>query len=1083
MPNALRIGLLGPLQLEGEAGGEVHLGGRQLRVLFTLLALNAGRVVPAGTMTEQLWPDAPPGNPGNALQTLVSRLRAELRQAGIGDVIESHPAGYRLAVTPDAVDATAFEALARQGRRALASGDPAEAARILREALLTWRSQPLADVAGHDFADAAAARLTELRASVLADRIEADLALGEGASLTGELRAMLSADPLAERPRALLMRALYAAGRQAEALAVYHEGREMLADQLGVDPSAQLEQVYLRILRGEPDAERAQVSAPVLASAPAGRTQTPLTSFVGRDEDLPRVLKSLRTARLVTLAGPGGVGKTRLVTEAARQLGVRSWFIPLAPVTDPAEVPTAVLDVLGVRERVIARRAGDPGASPLGRLTSALGDREEILVLDNCEHVIEAAAALAGQVLADCPGIRILVTSRQPLRIDGETLYPVSPLPVPPDRDDPVVPVASYGAVRLLCDRAAAARPDFELDNANATAVVRLCRRLDGMPLAIELAAVWLRTLTPAQLAERLDDRFALLTGGSRTALPRHRTLRAVVDWSWDLLSGAEQILARRLAVFPGGAGLAAAEQVCADELLPAAAVLPALSGLVDKSIISAESPAADGPRYRMLETVRAYGLERLAEAGEGERLRDAFAGYYLDLAETADSLLRGATQVRWLRELMAEQDNLHTALRWTISRGDGDTALRFVLALSWYWQMRGQPGEPETLARGVLALTPGEQSSRMAEARVVCALMAAGPAWELDAVRPELTAALADLAESTGDGLASHPLAAMGEPMLAMYDRDPERCLAIIARYTVSPDPWIRAAVALQRSGFRAMLGRYQEAESECAVALAAFRELGDPWGIAVAMVQLTDFAMLRADYPAATGYLEEAARQGDGVAAWGDMVYIGGKLAGIRMRTGDFAGARAELDRAESDEARRGVRESDSVVWLGLVRAELCASQGETAAAARQCEKVLRWLEARGSVFWQGLRTLTRTRLAMIMAAGGKDDRGRALLATALAEASEWIEVPVLAAVIDAIAALASRAGHAELSASLLGAAHAIRGCFDEGSLDAPAARDTARAWLGPDGFRAAYDRGRALPREDMLTLAAGVVAEPAG
>ena len=201
-----------------------------------------------------------------------------------------------------------------------------------------------------------------------------------------------------------------------------------------------------------------------------------------------------------------------------------------------------------------------------------------------------------------------------------------------------------------------------------------------------------------------------------------------------------------------------------------------------------------------------------------------------------------------------------------------------------------------------------------------------------------------------------------MGEPMLAMYDRDPERCLATIARYTVSPDPWIRAAVALQRGGFHAMLGRYQEAESECAVALAAFRELGKPWGIAVALVQLTDFAMLRADYPAATGYLEEAARQGDGVAAWGDMVYIGGKLAGIRMRTGDFAGARAELDRAESDEARRGVRESDSVVWLGLVRAELCASQGETAAAARQCEKVLRWLEARGSVFWQGLRTITR-------------------------------------------------------------------------------------------------------------------------
>src|SRR5437764_1231546 len=249
MPNALRIGLLGPLQVRDETGRQVRIGGRQLRVLLTLLALNAGRVVPAGSLAGHIWPDDPPGNPGNALQTLVSRLRAELRQGGICDVIESHPAGYRLAVPPEAVDAMAFERLARHGRHALAGGDSAGAARILREALLSWRGQPLADVAGADFADAAAARLTELRSSVQADRIEADLATGEGASLVGELRALLAADPLAERPRALLMRALYAAGRQAEALAIYHEGRELLADRLGVDPSAQLEQVYLGILR------------------------------------------------------------------------------------------------------------------------------------------------------------------------------------------------------------------------------------------------------------------------------------------------------------------------------------------------------------------------------------------------------------------------------------------------------------------------------------------------------------------------------------------------------------------------------------------------------------------------------------------------------------------------------------------------------------------------------------------------------------------------------------------------------------------------------------------------------------------
>src|SRR2546430_43440 len=398
MPNALGIGLLGPLQVRDETGRPVHVGGRQLRVLLTLLALNAGRVVPAGSLAGELWPDDPPGNPGNALQTLVSRLRAELRQAGAGEVIESHPAGYRLAVPPRAVDVMAFEELAAQGRRALADGDAAQAARILRDALLAWRGQPLADAAGSDLAEATAARLTELRSSVLADRIEADLALGEGASLVGELRVLLSADPLAERPRAQLMRALYAAGRQAEAIAAYHECRELLADQLGVDPSAQLEQVYLGILRGgeepAPDPDRAAV--PAQARPSAARAQSPLTSFVGGAEALSGVLKNLRAARLVTLTGPGGVGKTGLAIEASGRLGAAAWFVPLAPVTEPADVSYTVLDALGIREPVIARRAAEPGTAPLDRLAAALGDRGAALIPDNCEHGIEAAAAPAG---------------------------------------------------------------------------------------------------------------------------------------------------------------------------------------------------------------------------------------------------------------------------------------------------------------------------------------------------------------------------------------------------------------------------------------------------------------------------------------------------------------------------------------------------------------------------------------------------------------------------------------------------------------------------------------------------------------
>ena len=594
---------------------------------------------------------------------------------------------------------------------------------------------------------------------------------------------------------------------------------------------------------------------------------------------------------------------------------------------------------------------------------------------------------------------------------------------------------------------------------------------------------MWLRTLTPAQLAERLDDRFALLTGGSRTALPRHRTLRAVVDWSWELLSPPEQVLARRLAVFSGGTTLAAAERVCADNLLPRAAVLPTLSGLVDKSILgAAESQDGLSPRYRMLETVRAYGLERLADAGEDAAVRDAFAAYYLDLAETADPGLRAAGQGRWLRELTAEQDNLHAALRWAIARQQAGTALRLVRALGWYWMLRGQPGEPEALARQVLALEPREQTPRMAEARVICAITAAGDTWEIDTVRPALAAAVADLRRWSPDTAPSHPIAAMGEPMLALVDRDPSRAFAVFDRYMTSEDPWVRAAVPLLRGTFGSMLGRMDWAESDCRDALAAFRALGEAWGTAAVLMQLAEFARLRGENAAAVAALEEAGTLGQQLGAWGDLSHIGGKLAAVRLRLGDLAGARADLERAERQESARGIGQSDSATWLGLVRAELLYREGDTAAAGRICAGLLAQLEEKQSSWWYGVQAIIQARLALIALAGGDETRCRALLAEALRIAASWVELPPVADVIDAIAVLAQHSGQcATRVATLLGAAHAVRGCFDEGSLDAPAVRDAMRAILGADEFGAAYERGRSQSRDDAVALAASAVANP--
>ena len=1104
----VRIGVLGPLAVTDSAGHPVRVGGHRVRALLALLALAAGRPVPAYTLIERLWPDDRPVDAANALQSLVSRLRAALRQAGVAEsVLESSPAGYRLAVPPEAVDAAVFEATARAGARALAAGDPATAARLLREALAAWRGPALADVAGEEFAAAPAARLEELRTTAVLDRIEADLALGEAAGAVGELRELTAADPLAERPRALLMRALAATGRQADALAVYARGRELLADRLGVDPSPRLEEAHLAVLRHEVPVAVSAGDSPALAGGqrPAGGNRPP-TSFIGRDDDVSGVLKKLAEERLVTLTGPGGVGKTRLAAEAAARLaGTQAspagpaWFAALAPVSDPSEVPYVVLDAFGLRERVIARHGADAvgHADPVDRLCGALDGREALLILDNCEHVIEAAASLAARLLTDCPRIRVIATSREPLRIPGETLWVVTPLPVPPDQESvmagantapAITEISTFPAIRLFCDRAAAVAGGFALDDGNAAAVARICRALDGMPLAIELAAPWVRTLAPAQLAERLDDRFALLTAGSRTALPRHQTLRAVIDWSWNLLSQPERVLARRLAVFPAGATLAAAEQVCAGGPLASRDVLPALSGLVGKSILTVADAAGDrGPRYRMLETVRAYGLERLAEAEEETQVRDALTACYLDFTETADPLLRTARQVSWHRELTAEQDNINAALRWAIARRDATTALRFIRALGFYWTQRGR-GEGEALAREVLALEPPEESQLIAEARVTCAVMAIHASLNLDAVREPLTQALASLARFTADGRRPiHPMAAAAEPMVAMFDGDADGAIAAIDRHaTTSDDPWMRATTRMYRATYRANSGRMDGAEADCAAALGEFRAIGDAWGLAVTLYQLAEFAGLRGDHAPAVAALEEAEQVGRAIEAWGDLAYIVGMLAVARARVGDLDRARDDLRRAERSVTVRGQVSADE--WLLLSRAEVDWRAGDLAAAADACEAALASVaqkDNRTAAWWVAVRAQAQTRLAMVaLERDGDTGRCRDLLAAALPAAAGWVEAPPLAGVLDAAAAFALRQDNAgrdgaEAAATLLGAAHTIRGAFDESSLVAPRAREMARQALGEPAFAVAYSRGREHDRQAALELAERTVA----
>ena len=1108
--DVMRIGVLGPLEVSDAAGTPVRVGGHRVRALLILLALDAGRVVPAHALIGRLWPGDQPADAANALQSLVSRLRVALRQAGVPEgVVESAPAGYRLAVPREAVDAVAFESQARAGSQALAKGDAREAAGLLRAALGRWRGSALTDVAGEEFAFAPAARLAELRAAATLDRIEADLALGAADATTiGELRELTAADELAERPAALLMRALAAGGRQSEALAVYQLTRGHLADRLGVDPSPLLEQAYLAVLRQEipqaaaplPEGAAAPPTEPEQASGPpAARVRRPPTSFIGRDDDLAGVLKRLGAERLVTLTGPGGVGKTRLATEVAARLDVPVWFVELAPVTNPAEVPYAVLDTLGLRERSIsAPRSAELAADPADRLAAALAARDTVLILDNCEHVIDAAAGLAARLLGDCPKVKLLATSREPLRIPGEALVVVAPLAAPGDSDIPEVST-TYPAVRLFADRAAAVLPGFELDAANAQAVASICRNLDGMPLAIELATPWLRTLTPAQLAARLDDRFALLTAGSRIALPRHQTLRAVVDWSWDLLSERERVLARRLAVFPGGATLAAAERVCAGQPgqeadpLPVSAVLPTLAGLVGKSLLTRWDAAADGePRYRMLDTVRAYALERLAAAGEDAATRDASARHYVELVEAADPQLRTKTQGRWFRALTTEQDNVHAAIRWAVARQDADIALRFVRAMGYYWVQRGH-GEADALCCEVLAMSPPPLTVKVAEARVICALLAAGWNWEIDRIREPLTEALDALNGLGADYTSFHPLVAMAEPVLMQYDGASDQAMQLFEQYIASRDPWLRAIGKIYIASYAISLGRLDGAEERCRDGLAELRGLGEQWGVALALTMLVEFTELRADHAASIDTLTEAAVLGRQTSVWGDLGYMEGRLGVIYARAGDLDRGYAEMGKARRVVAARG-GQVDTDRWIAFMLAELAWRAGDYAEAARCCEGVLAGIADNAAPWWESLRAQVKARLAVALLRQGHPERCALLLEESLGAAAARLEHPSLAAVLDACAVYVlgrddpgdrpgdrpvDRTGAAERAARLLGAAHAVRGAFDESSLDGPPARAQARQALGAEAFAAAYESARASTYDSALALARELLA----
>ena len=1031
--------MLGSFEVRTDDGVLADVPGARLRGLLIALALEPGHVVPKATLVDWIWGERPPSDAANALQRLVSRLRKALPEG----LIEGQPDGYRLTVEPNAVDAVRFERLVGQAR----TDEVPRRVRLLREALALWRGAAMQGVGLQDSAafDAAVARLEGLRLTALEDRFDAEVSLGHGAELVTELTDLVAAHPVRERLVAALMRALVAAGRDTEALLVYQSTREALADALGVDPSPELSALHVALLRGELGRRDQRWGE----EGRKTNLRAELTSFVGRDADVTAVRELIAGHRLTTLIGPGGSGKTRLATETARSLlgdlPDGAWLVELAAIGADGDVAQATLAGLGLRDALLGEA---PNAELTDRLIAAIREREALLILDNCEHVIESAAKFAYRVLGECQRLRILATSREPLGITGEALWLVEPLALPdayPSRAE----MESSPAVQLLRDRAGAVRRDFAVDPRTLSTMVRVCRALDGMPLAIELAAARLRTMSIDQLAHRLDDRFRLLTSGSRTALPRHKTLRAVVDWSWELLTDAERMALRRLSVFSGGASLEAAERVCAADAVEQEQMLELLTSLAEKSLLLADGDSA--PRYRMIGTIKEYAGHRLAEAGESDLARHAHLAYFTELTETAEPHLRRAEQLEWLAVLEAEHDNIGSAMRGAIAAGEAHGAMRLAAAAGWYWWLGGHKAEGNELITAATAI-PGEVPDEVRAMVYALVVLFLGSGRGDEHQVAEWIHEAHRLSQRIQHG---NPLLGLIAPLERMLQA-PDAFLPAWEPLLDNEDPWVRALARLHLGKMRNMLGQGgHDADAYLEMALAEFRAIGERWGISFALTELADRIAVRGEFAGACAYYEQAVAVVTEVGASEDVIRMRARQGQLYWLLGDRDASAAAI--AEAQRCAERVAWPNALAELALAKAELARWGGNAKEANQQLAVATTILGDEAEQAY--IRAVTHDLLGYLA-----DDLGeaRAHRAAACQAATETGHPPLIAAVLVGIADLALRRDQYEQAARLLAASAGVRGLPDRSHPDMARIEQAARRRLGEERFTEATQEG---------------------
>lgn len=957
--------VLGPLAVT-EGDRRAYLAGGLRRRLLAALLVNLNTVVSADRLIHILWGDnAPPSAPRN-LHNQVWRVRAALDECtpGMGAVLITQPPGYQLRVDPRVVDAVRFERAVTE-TVAESAERPDRAAARLTEALELWRGPAYAEFAGEEFCRYEAMRLEELRLVATEERFEAIIALGGHAELVGELEAFAAEHPLRERPQDLLMLVLHRAGRQADAAAVYREFRRQLVEQMGLEPSAALRRRHEHILHADP------VPEPDRRRVRAGNLRLELSDLVGRGDDITRALATLRHTRVLTMTGVGGVGKTRLAlrvaAEASEAFPHGVWVCELAAVRDGWLVPDVLATTLGIQAL--------PGMTVTDGLVDFLRSRRALLVIDNCEHVLDAAAHLVDAVARGCPEVAVLATSREPLGVDGEHVLPVDLLAVPPPtagRD--VERVAAVPSVALFIHRASAATATFTVGAHNIAEIAEICRRLDGLPLAIELAATRLRSMSVAEIAARLERRLVFLHSTKRVREERHSTLGTVVEWSYNLLAPADRAGFDRLSVLAGSFTLDDAAAIAGDDDIGAADVIDVVADLVHKSMLVAETEHTP-TRYTMLETLRIYGRDQLERSGRLAGLRRRHAAHCVAMAEASSDGLAGADEVVWAARITALLNDLRTAHSWALTT-DPATAIRLSAALLRYTTAHG-PAEIYSWAdRAVAAATDEPAGPRLA---ATLAVAAAGAARRGD---------LADAAELVRRGLHAVP-----EPA------DPAR------RHLL----WVQARVASFQGRLAAAAGLYAQ------VAQLA-EQVGDTHCVA---------------YVTASGALQHAYQGAAERAA--ELAHTAGKLALVTGNPTAIAWAHYALGVAlrdrEPDRALAALRRAREVGTAGgntyipgvalSVAAVLMTRHGDAHQAARLTAEVIdHWShESHWAQQWVALRTAIA-----VLARSGEHEAAATLHGALVASDGAMPPIGAEAELFDAVVgAVAGRLGDEPFTAAV--------------------------------------------------------------